>query len=123
MPAPQLVGAQPGDLLLLNDGDLTYAKIRFDRASATALPTTLPHLRDPLARALVWAAVVDAVRDAETPASELVALCEAALPAETELSVFRDVVRFAASAVYRCLPPAAQPAGAASGSRAHLWMR
>jgi aminopeptidase N len=109
-PVPGLVDTDPGDLLLLNDGDLTYAKIRFDDASRAGLPSVLPALADPLARALVWAAVADAVRDGEVRASEYVALCAAGLPAERELAVFRDVVSFATATVVDCfLPEPAQP--------------
>ena len=113
---PSLVGMTAGEVLLLNDGDLTFAKIRFDRASAVALPVALPELKDSLARALIWAAVVDGVRDAETPMTDLIALCETALPVETESSVFRDVVRFAAASVHRYLP--GELAGPASASLA-----
>jgi aminopeptidase N len=113
-PVPSLTGLPAGDLLLVNDGDLTFAKIRFDPASREALPRTLPRLVDPLSRALVWAAVCDAVRDAETSAAELVELCHAALPDETSEPVFRDVVRFALSIAIDCyLPEAEQPAARA----------
>jgi aminopeptidase N len=106
-----LTGQPAGDLLLLNDGDLTYAKIRLDPASRAALPETLPRLADPLARALIWAAMSDAVRDAEVPAGEFVALCAAALPGESAVAIYRDVMLFASqSAVSRFLPEAQQPA-------------
>ena len=118
---PELVGTAPGDLLLLNDGDLSYTKIRFDDASRAALPRTLSGLADPLARALVWGAVLDAVRDAEMPVADLVELCSAALPAEAELTVFRDVVRFATtSAVDQFLALPAQPAARATLARTCL---
>jgi aminopeptidase N len=118
-PVPELIGVEAGDLLLLNDGDLTYAKVRLDDASRPELPRVLPSLTDPLARALVWGAVVDAVRDAETPATDLVALCATALPSESELTVFRDVVTFATGvAVDQYLPPSAQPAARTALGRA-----
>jgi aminopeptidase N len=115
-PVPELSGEPVGDLILLNDGDLTFAKIRFDPTSLAALPETLTVLAEPLARALVWAAAADAVRDAWLPAEEFVRLLEAGLPAESQLSVLRDLTRFATSRaadagyVYagvlgRCLPP------------------
>jgi aminopeptidase N len=119
-PVPTLAGVRRGEVLLLNDGDLTYAKIRFDPATRAALPRTLPHLGDPLARALVWAAMADAVRDAETPATEFVALCASALPGEAELTVFRDVVNFATRAVEQSLPRSAQPDAAATLASACL---
>jgi aminopeptidase N len=81
----------PG-LLLLNDGDLTFAKIRLDDVSAAAVPALLPALRDPLPRALVWGAVICAVRDAQLPPADLVTLAERALPAETEAILVETVL-------------------------------
>ena len=94
-PVPGLAGVEVGDLLLVNDGDLTYAKIRFDPATRAALPSVLPTLTDPLARALIWSAVADAARDAEAPMREFVDLFAAGLPAETEQTVVNDLLRFA----------------------------
>ena len=57
-------------LLLANDGDLTYARLRLDSESVAA---TLTHpVADPLARATVWAALWSMVRDAELTASRFV---------------------------------------------------
>ena len=91
-PVPELAGEKAPDLLLLNDGDLTYAKVRLDDASAAAVPAILPQLADPLARAAVWASLLDAVTDGERPVAELVALVLAALPVETEVVVIEDVL-------------------------------
>ena len=96
-PVPDLSGEPVGDLILVNDGDLTFAKIRFDPTSLAALPDTLARLSEPLARALVWAAAADVVRDAWLPAEDFVRLLEAGLPAESQLSVLRDLTRFATS--------------------------
>ncbi len=63
---PQPLGKRPA-LLLLNDGDLTYAKVRFDPDSFDAVRTSLSGLPDPLTRAVVWNALRDAVRDGELP--------------------------------------------------------
>ena len=43
-PVPALTGEPAADLLLLNDGDLTYAKVRLDDDSAAAVPLVLPVL-------------------------------------------------------------------------------
>ncbi len=96
-PVPELVGERVGDLLLLNDGDLTFAKIRFDPASREALSATIRHLRDPVARALIWGAATDAVRDAWLPAGDLLDLLEAGLPSERQPSVLRDLTRLSTS--------------------------
>jgi aminopeptidase N len=110
-----LVGTRPGRLLLVNDGDLTFAKVRLDAASRAELIHVLPTLEDSLARALVWGAAVDATRDAEWPAAEFVALAAAGLPAETEPAVFQAVVDFAASSVAgQYLDPLARPSALAT---------
>jgi aminopeptidase N len=94
---PALTGVTAGDLLLLNDGDLTYAKVRLDPTSAANLVHTLPGLRDPLARAVLWASTMDSVRDAELSVDEFLTLLEVGLPVEDELSLVRDLTRFATS--------------------------
>jgi aminopeptidase N len=114
---PALAGQPAADLLLLNDGDLTYAKVRLDAASAAAVPRILPVLRDPLARAVIWASVLDAVRDAEWSVADLVALVDAALPAETEVVVVEDVLSLARSLVDRYVDPPARDAATAALAR------
>jgi aminopeptidase N len=52
-----------GDALLVNDDDLTYAKVRLDPASTEVLVEHLSKVVDPLARAQVWSIVWDLVRD------------------------------------------------------------
>ncbi|MBX6355535.1 MAG: aminopeptidase N [Micromonosporaceae bacterium] len=110
-PVPELTGVEAGRLLLLNDGDLTYAKIRFDPASRAELAALLPSMVDPLARALVWSAAMDATRDAELPAVEFMALAMAGLPVETAEAVFDGTLRFAREVVAKkYLRPALRPA-------------
>jgi len=98
------------DLVLLNDGDLTYAKIRLDEASNAAVPTLLPLIGDSLARAVLWAATLDAVVDGERPVAELVTLVLAALPVETEVVIVEDVLRATRSLVDRYSTPETRPA-------------
>ncbi|WP_229076493.1 aminopeptidase N [Actinoplanes sp. DH11] len=106
----ELTGAPAADLLLLNDGDLTYAKIRLDAGSAAAVPALLPLLDDSLARAVIWAATLDAVVDGERPVAELVTLVLAALPTETEVVIVEDVLRAARGLVDRYATPQTRPA-------------
>ncbi|GAA0812447.1 aminopeptidase N [Spirilliplanes yamanashiensis] len=112
-PVPELAGEPVADLLLLNDGDLTFAKVRLDDASAAAVPAVLPALADPLARAVIWSSVLDTVRDGERPVAELVALVLAALPAETEVVVVEDVLSQTRGLTDRYLDPATRPAALA----------
>ncbi|WP_367323900.1 aminopeptidase N [Streptomyces sp. HUAS ZL42] len=108
--APQPIGKRPA-LLLLNDGDLTYAKVRFDEASFHAVREGLAGLPEPLTRAVVWNALRDAVRDGELPASAYLDAARAHLPHETDLAVVQGVLAFAAAQVAdRYLTPEERPA-------------
>jgi len=109
-PLPELTGEPAADLLLINDGDLTYAKIRLDDASADAVPLMLPLLDDSLARALLWGATIDAVVDGERPVAELVTLVLAALPVEREVALVEDVLRMTRTLVDRYPAPETRPA-------------
>ncbi len=109
-PLPELTGEPAAELLLVNDGDLAYAKIRLDDASADAVPLILPRLDDSLARAQVWGSVLDAVADGERPVAELVTLVLAALPVEREVALVEDVLRMTRSLVDRYPTPETRPA-------------
>ncbi|MEU2613559.1 aminopeptidase N [Micromonospora sp. NPDC007271] len=106
----ELVGQAATGLLLPNAGDLTFAKIRLDPASADAVPMLLAGLDDPLARALLWGEALDSATDGERPVAGLVALIEAALPAETEVIIAEDVLALSRDLVDRYLDPAARDA-------------
>jgi aminopeptidase N len=71
---PQLAGQVVPDLLLINDCDLAYAKLRLDEAGRARLAQILPAITDPLVRALVWSSLWDSLRDAELPARQYVDL-------------------------------------------------
>ncbi|HEY6737363.1 MAG TPA: aminopeptidase N, partial [Actinopolymorphaceae bacterium] len=56
---PQLEGVARPDLVLLNDDDLTFAKIRLDDRSLSTLVTHIAHITESLPRALCWSAAWD----------------------------------------------------------------
>ncbi len=85
----------PPALLLPNDGDVSYAKVRLDPRSWTALASGLGRLPDPISRAVAWNAVRDLVRDAELPAQDYLDLAARHLPAETETAIAGPVLSFA----------------------------
>ncbi|WP_435299752.1 aminopeptidase N [Timonella sp. A28] len=85
----ELVGLTRPALILLNDDDLAYAKIRLDEQSQHVAKESLGSITDPLARSLVWAALWDATRDAEFPASDYVALVLNHIAGETESTTIR----------------------------------
>ena len=68
------MGEPQPDLLLLNDDDLTYAKIRLDDRSLATVIDGIDTLDASLPRALGWGAAWDMTRDAEMAARDYVAL-------------------------------------------------
>jgi aminopeptidase N len=98
-PINELVGERVCDLVLLNDGDLTFAKLRFDPRSLETLKADLSKLADPLARALCWAAMWDLTRDGEMPAREFVELVVRHAPAEEDSLLVEHVTGQARTAI------------------------
>ncbi len=86
------------DLLLLNDGDLSFAKLRFDERSLATVRTGLRHLADPLARALCWAALWDACRDADLSAAVFVGAVLAGVDGESDPAIVETLLHQAATA-------------------------
>ncbi|GAC1491028.1 MAG: aminopeptidase N [Pseudarthrobacter sp.] len=90
---PGLVGLAQPDLILVNDDDLAYAKVRLDGKS---LATATAHLKDfssSLPRTLVWNSAWDAARDGESPARRYVELILANVAAESDSSVIMVQLR------------------------------
>ena len=98
-PINELVGERVCDLVLLNDGDLTFAKLRFDPRSLETLKADLSNLADPLARALCWAALWDLTRDTEMPVREFVELVARHVPEERDSLLVERVTSQARSAI------------------------
>ncbi|MFY9586923.1 MAG: aminopeptidase N [Actinomycetota bacterium] len=98
-PVPDVAGQPVPDLLLLNDDDLTFAKIRLDRSSFETLVDRLASLQDPLARALCWSAAWDMTRDAEIRAGEYLELVLRNIEGETEIGVRQSLLAQAAAAI------------------------
>ncbi|HZI39124.1 MAG TPA: aminopeptidase N, partial [Acidimicrobiia bacterium] len=97
-PVEDLVGVRVPDLLLINDGDLAYAKIRLDPRSLATLTESLGTLDDSLARGLCWAASWDMLRDAELPARRYLDLVLANLGGEDQIAVVAGLLRNAEAA-------------------------
>ncbi|MTE18585.1 aminopeptidase N [Streptomyces sp. TRM43335] len=87
-------GPRP-DLVLLNDRDLTYAKIRLDETSRRTARHHLSALPTPIARATVWNALRDTVRDGELPPAEYLDTARDNLPHETDNAIAAGVLGFA----------------------------
>jgi aminopeptidase N len=108
---PELVGHPAADLVLVNDDDLTYAKLRLDERSLTTLRTRIGAIPDPLARALCWSAAWDMTRDAELPARDWVQMVLAGVDAETEISVVQSLLARVQTALNSYADPSWAPTG------------
>ncbi|WP_345665381.1 aminopeptidase N [Streptomyces venetus] len=108
------IGKRPA-LLLLNDGDLSYAKVRFDSESFETVRKDLSGLPEPLTRAVVWNALRDAVRDGELAPAAYLETARAHLPLETDLAIVQGVLAFASTYIAdRYVTPAERPAALAT---------
>jgi aminopeptidase N len=88
---PAFAGEPIADLLLINDRDLTFAKIRFDEKSVESLKRNLGKLSDGLTRALCWSASWDMLRDAELSPSDYVEIAIAGLPGEDDVTTISAI--------------------------------
>lgn len=95
----ELVGRTRPDLILLNDDDLTYAKIRLDEGSFETLLSSIGSFADSLPRALCWGSAWDMTRDAELPSSSFVDLVLAGVGTETDLTAVSSLLRQGKTAV------------------------
>jgi aminopeptidase N len=82
-----LAGQKVADLVLINDKDQTYAKLRFDNRSIATMKSHLGKLDDSLARGLIWASLWDSCRDGELSTSDYVAIALNALKTESDISI------------------------------------
>ena len=105
---PALVGLRMPDLLLVNDDDLAYAKIRIDGRSLAAIEAEPTDFTDSLPQALVLGAMWDMTRDAQLPAPEFVRFVLDCLPAQTDSTLVRvlltqveSATRYYTSAAHR----------------------
>jgi aminopeptidase N len=87
-----LAGEKVADLLLINDRDLSYAKLRFDDRSIATLKTHLGKLDDALARSLCWAAIWDMHRDAEISSADFIQIALNGLAGETDDAIVNIVL-------------------------------
>ncbi|MFF0294952.1 aminopeptidase N [Kitasatospora sp. NPDC004614] len=92
VPALVEAGAQ---LVVPNDGDLSWAKIRLDAHSWQLVTESLSAVEDDVTRAVLWAHARDLVRDAELDPVAYLGLLERHLPAETSDAIVEAVLTFA----------------------------
>jgi aminopeptidase N len=110
---PELVGWGHPDLVLVNDDDLTYAKIRLDEHSLRTLVTGIGEFTESLPSALCWAAAWDMCRDGEMAARDYVRLVLSGVETIETISVLQALLGQAATAARRFADPAWRAAGMA----------
>ncbi len=109
-----LAGQRQPDLILVNDEDLTFAKMRLDQRSMGSMIAAAGQFADPLAAALCWAAAWDMCRDAELPARDYVRLVLSGVGSITDITTAQALLRQASMAVRRFADPAWRQAGLAA---------
>ncbi|MEU0570381.1 aminopeptidase N [Nonomuraea sp. NPDC005983] len=113
-PVAELVGEEQPDLVLVNDDDLTYAKIRVDdRSLRTLIGGGIAAFAESLPRALCWSAAWDMTRDGEMATRDYVKLVVSGVGTLRDITVLQSVLRQARQAVQQYADPAWQAEGLA----------
>jgi aminopeptidase N len=98
-PVPELEGESAPDLLLVNDGDLAYTKLKLDARSIKTLTAHLEGMGDALARALAWGALWDMLRDAHLTARDYVQIALNNIDVETDAVMTLSLINLVFSAI------------------------
>ncbi|MEU3504405.1 aminopeptidase N [Streptomyces hundungensis] len=100
VPQSDTATARPGRrpaLIVLNDQDLTYAKVRLDDTSAETTLRRLSGVPDALTRAVLWNTLRDLVRDGELAPTTYLETARTHLGHEADLAIVQGVLAFAAT--------------------------
>ncbi|MDR2748911.1 MAG: aminopeptidase N [Bifidobacteriaceae bacterium] len=87
------------DLLVINDDDLTYSKIRFDKKSFSTIKSKLKTVEDPMARAIIITTLWDMVKDSELSASQFIDIVLPVIEIETSHSILSVTLAFIGKAI------------------------
>ncbi|GGV12297.1 aminopeptidase N [Streptomyces griseoflavus] len=107
---PQLAGKRRPAVVLLNDDDLSYAKVRLDERSLAFVTEHLGDFESSLPRALCWASAWDMTRDAELPARDYLSLVLSGIGKESDIGVVQSLHRQVKLAIDLYTDPAAREA-------------
>ena len=102
----EAVGLPAPDLVLVNDKDLSYAKVRLDAGSLSTALGGVGRIADPLARSLVWSALWNATRDGLLPAAAYLRTVVAHAGGEPDTSLLQTLADNALLAVHHYCPAA-----------------
>ncbi|MFJ2962696.1 aminopeptidase N [Streptomyces collinus] len=107
---PQLVGRRRPAVILLNDDDLSYAKVRLDEQSLAFVTEHLGDFESSLPRALCWASAWDMTRDAQLAARDYLSLVLSGIGKESDIGVVQSLQRQVKLAIDLYADPAAREA-------------
>jgi aminopeptidase N len=110
---PELAGERLPDLILVNDDDLTFAKIRLDEHSLRTLISSIGEFAESLPAALCWAGAWDMCRDADMAARDYVTLVLAGAGSIRDPTMLATVLGQALAAVWRFADPGWRETGLA----------
>ncbi|MEU1025385.1 aminopeptidase N [Streptomyces sp. NPDC005904] len=88
-----LVGKARPAVILLNDDDLSYAKVRLDAESLAFVTEHIGDFEASLPRALCWASAWDMTRDAELPTRDYLSLVLSGIGKESDIGVVQSLHR------------------------------
>ncbi|MFI9779033.1 aminopeptidase N [Streptomyces sp. NPDC051956] len=117
---PQLAGKRRPAVILLNDDDLSYAKVRLDEESLAFVTEHLGDFESSLPRALCWASAWDMTRDAELPTSAYLELVLSGIGKETDIGVVQSLHRQVKLAIDLYAAPVGRDGALASWTEATL---
>jgi aminopeptidase N len=101
----EFAGKKAADLLLINDHDQSYAKLRFDERSVETMKSYEGKLDDSLARGLIWASLWDSTRDGELSASDYIKIALNTLKGETDISMITATFMQIDTAIWAYVAP------------------
>ncbi|MFN3865350.1 MAG: aminopeptidase N, partial [Demequina sp.] len=119
---PELVGKHRPALILVNDGDLAYAKVRLDEQSLATAVEHVSGFADPLARSMVLTAAWDMTRDGEMPARQFVDLVLSNVARESQSTTVMVLLRQLATALSLYVHPD-HAQDTCSSAAETLWLR
>ncbi|WP_405561063.1 aminopeptidase N [Streptomyces sp. NBC_01180] len=98
-------------VILLNDDDLSYAKVRLDEESLRVVTEHLGDFAESLPRALSWASAWDMTRDGELATRDYLALVLSGIAKESDIGVVQSLHRQVKLALDLYADPAWREAG------------
>ncbi|MGW6982293.1 aminopeptidase N [Streptomyces sp. NPDC054932] len=117
---PELVGRTRPAVFLLNDDDLSYAKVRLDEESLAAVTAHIGDFTESLPRALCWASAWDMTRDGELATRDYLALVLSGIAKESDIGVVQSLHRQVKLAIDLYADPAWREEGLAAWTEATL---